>query len=706
MPLLIVNMPKLNIKTRILFFVVVFEVLAYASIVLFSNFYYRDALTEIKEQEIAKTFKTSVDTIDHTITLMEQSVFNLSQHGLSIYLQQTHSSLSKEALAIKFEQLLKRHFDFFTLALGGGVWFEPRKLLRDEEYFGPYVYREQRDLIFSWDLSKPSYDYHNQDWYVLGKKSAKRGKLTEWTHPYIDEAGSHAPMMTVDAPIISEQGEFLGLATVDWSLSKLTEFLEEVKITDNSSPFLIHKASKTIISFPLNPNLAMKSIDNVDWARIADINSKASILQVERNIHLESELHDMYFIETNSGFIFGSFSPHIDINKEIKEISAVTLVGGTVIGFTFIGLMILVMKYLFKPFDSVLDLIKGSIQHTKNDDIAVRSISYKEQNEFTPIIQELNLVYEQVNIHIDAVNKSNTALQKSRLEVQQLNTNLEEKVKSRTVELNLKTQEALNALANLKAVQKKLVEQEKHASLGRLVAGIAHEINTPVGVSITASSYIDSEINSLEQKFHTCTLTKDELQKKIIDFKEGCFILKSNLQRTAELVASFKQVSVDQSSELMRKIELNSYLDDVIRTLQPRIKKTTHQVHFEQSEQSVETLCSPGAIAQVITNIVENALVHAFNKNESGEINIVLSDTKTEITILISDNGKGMTENVLDCIFDPFFTTNRENGGSGLGMHLVYNIVTQQLNGTINCSSIVNQGTQFIIKFPFVKSDR
>jgi signal transduction histidine kinase len=116
-------------------------------------------------------------------------------------------------------------------------------------------------------------------------------------------------------------------------------------------------------------------------------------------------------------------------------------------------------------------------------------------------------------------------------------------------------------------------------------------------------------------------------------------------------------------------------------------------------------LCSPGAIAQVITNIIENALVHAFNKNESGEINIALSNTDTDIIILISDNGQGMTEDVLDCIFDPFFTTNRENGGSGLGMHLVYNIVTQQLNGTINCSSIMNEGTQFIIKFPFVIND-
>ena len=151
---------------------------------------------------------------------------------------------------------------------------------------------------------------------------------------------------------------------------------------------------------------------------------------------------------------------------------------------------------------------------------------------------------------------------------------------------------------------------------------------------------------------------------------------------------------------MLRKIELNAYLEDVIRTLKPRIKNSSHKVHLEPNPIEVEVLCSPGAIAQVITNIIENALVHAFGKHESGEVNVLLSQSGDEVSILISDNGKGMPSDVLECIFDPFFTTNRENGGSGLGMHLVYNIISQQLNGTINCSSIVGKGTQFIIKFP------
>ncbi|WP_165385589.1 sensor histidine kinase [Pseudoalteromonas phenolica] len=143
----------------------------------------------------------------------------------------------------------------------------------------------------------------------------------------------------------------------------------------------------------------------------------------------------------------------------------------------------------------------------------------------------------------------------------------------------------------------------------------------------------------------------------------------------------------------------------MIRKLKPRVKSSSHKVYLEPNPVEIKVLCSPGAISQVITNIIENALVHAFGKHESGEVNVLLSQSGNEVSILISDNGKGMPSDVLECIFNPFFTTNRDNGGSSLGMHLVYNIISQQLNGTINCSSVVGKGTQFIIKFPLISKN-
>ncbi|MFY8299197.1 ATP-binding protein [Pseudoalteromonas sp. SS15] len=693
-------MPTLNIKTRILLFVVIFEILAYSSIVLFSNVYYSSALSNVKEQEIIQTFKSSANKIDHTISLMEQSAFNLAQHGLSLYLEHNKSNFDKAELKQKFSDILEQHFSFFELALGGGVWFEPMRVFEDTQYFGPYVYRDNKRILFSWELSGEQYDYHSQDWYQLGKQAAKNALPVVWTHPYVDEAGSLAPMMTVDAPIILTNGDMIGMATVDWSLSELTAFLETVKITDNSSPLLIHKASNRIISFPLKSELVMQTTPDEAWFKPLYNDSSNTKFNTFRSLPINGKLYDLYFLETKSGFILGFFSPHKDIDKEVRAVSQVTLLGGAIIGITFIVLIIFIMKHLFKPFDLVLSQIKGSIKHTDNEKVTVQNIVYDEQNEFTPIITELNFVYQQVNTHIAEINQANTALTKTQNELDKLNIDLELKVKTRTDELNHKTEEALKALSELQTIQKKLIEQEKHASLGRLVAGIAHEINTPVGVAITAASFVEDEVVHLEEKLQSCQLTKHQLIKVISDFKEGCFILKSNLHRTAELVASFKQVSVDQSSELLRKIELNAYLEDVIRTLKPRIKNSSHKVHLEPNPVEIEVLCSPGAIAQVITNIIENALVHAFNKHESGEVNVLLSQSGNEVSILISDNGQGMPSDVLECIFDPFFTTNRENGGSGLGMHLVYNIISQQLNGTINCSSIVGKGTQFIIKFP------
>ena len=224
-----------------------FEILAYSSMVLFSNVYYSSALSNDKEQEIIQIFKSSnlqifkssnlqifkssANKIDHTITLMEQSAYNLAQHGLSLYIEYNKSNFEKSELKQKFSAILEQHFSFFELALGGGVWFEPMQMFKDTKYFGLYVYRDDKRILFSWELSGEQYDYHSQDWYQLGKQAAEYALPVVWTHPYVDEAGSLAPMMTVDAPIILTNGDMIGMATVDWSLAALTAFLETVKIT-------------------------------------------------------------------------------------------------------------------------------------------------------------------------------------------------------------------------------------------------------------------------------------------------------------------------------------------------------------------------------------------------------------------------------------------------------------------------------------------
>lgn len=697
-------MLNLKIKTRILLFVVLFEVLAYSAIVLFSNYFYSTELSDIKKREIIQTFQSKVERIDHSILLMEQNVFNLAQQGAALYRYHTQEKQSLAQLQSEFSRHLRTHFNFFEQALGGGIWFEPYLIEPSTVYFGPYVYRDEGNVVFSWDLSTKEYDYHNQAWYQLGKVASLKGLTTVWTEPYIDEAGSFAPMMTVDSPIYDTTGRFIGLATVDWSLLELTQLLNQVKITENASAFLIHKSSKQIISFSLEPKLAMTKANTHAWAKQAIESSKINDLTIKYNITLNDTVFDMYTVETQSGFIFGSLSPQSDISNAIKQVSIITVLGGALIGALFILIMFLLMKYLFYPFDLVIKLIKGSISHPQDRKISVCKITYKKNNEFTPIVEELNQVYEQVNDYIETIKRSNQALSISQAEIHALNEQLEEKVKQRTEALNIKTQEAVSALSNLKSAQKQLIEQEKHASLGRLVAGIAHEINTPLGISITASSYLEGEVKTIAEQLATNALSKAELERSLDAIKESCFILTANLHRTAELVASFKQVSVDQASEQKREIELNTYIEDIIRTLQPRFNNTSIAIALKQNTETITIDCYPGAIAQVVTNIIENARIHAFDNLEKGLITLSLSCCNEWVELSISDNGKGMPKTVSDAIFDPFFTTNRDSGGSGLGMHLVFNMVSQQLDGTIVCTSQINKGTQFIIRLPNTKS--
>ena len=700
-------MLSLNIKTRILLFVVLFEVLAYSAIVIFSNYFYSTELSDVKKQEIIQTFQSNVERIDHSILLMEQNVFNLAQQGAALYRYYNQVKRPLSQLKTEFSTHLKTHFEFFDQALGGGLWFEPYLIETNTLYFGPYVYRSNGEVVFSWDLSTAEYDYPNQDWYLLGKEASKNGLKTVWTEPYVDEAGSFAPMMTVDAPMYDHTGLYIGLATVDWSLLELTQLLHQVKITENAAAFLIHKSSGQIISFSLDPQVTMQKASNHAWAQLAIESSKIHDLTIKPNVLHNGVTFDMYLVETKSGFIFGSLSPQSDISNAVKQVSVVTFVGGALIGTLFILIMFFLMKFLFYPFDLVIKLIKGSITHAQDGKISVCEIAYKKQNEFTPIVDELNLVYEQVNGYIETIKRSNSALLASEAEINELNEHLEAKVRQRTQALNVKTQEAIDALTSLQSAQNQLIEQEKHASLGRLVAGIAHEINTPLGVSITASSYLEGEVKSIADQLATNTLCKTDFERSLHSIQESCFILTSNLNRTAELVASFKQVSVDQASEQKREIELNAYINDIIRTLQPRFNKTSHTITFKQSEQAINIDCYPGAIAQVVTNIIENARIHAFDEIEQGSVILTIVCDNEWVKLTISDNGKGMSKEVVNAIFDPFFTTRRDTGGSGLGMHLVFNMVTQQLAGTIECTSQLNQGTQFLIRFPKrVVSDR
>ncbi|MBC8014521.1 MAG: PAS domain S-box protein, partial [Sporomusaceae bacterium] len=266
---------------------------------------------------------------------------------------------------------------------------------------------------------------------------------------------------------------------------------------------------------------------------------------------------------------------------------------------------------------------------------------------------------------------------------------------------NLKLTQAID---ELHAMQAYLVETAKMAALGNLVAGIAHEINTPVGVGLTAASHLQEITKEFEQLCVDGTPRRQNLVDYLKELHETSTIIFKNLERAGKLIQNFKQVSADQCSEIGRVFNVKKYLEEIIFSIQPQLKKTNHHITLECDE----TLAMdgfPGALSQIITNLIMNSIVHAYNPEDCGHIIISAKIEERNIILLYTDDGKGMNYNVLSKIFDPFYTTKRGYGGTGLGLHVVYNIVTQQFKGTIHCESQPGQGTAFRICFPLLKED-
>ena len=285
-------------------------------------------------------------------------------------------------------------------------------------------------------------------------------------------------------------------------------------------------------------------------------------------------------------------------------------------------------------------------------------------------------------------------------EIQQLNTDLENRVIARTKELQSTNQALTNTLVDLKRTRTHLVEIEKMASLGELVAGVAHEINTPLGNSITAISHLETLTAQMNEKFSSGQMKKSELEKYLDDSDKVGKAVFTNLERAAELVRSFKKIAVDQSIEEWRYFKLGEYMHDVLMSLKPQLKKTKHKVILN-CPVDIKVYWHPGALWQIISNLINNSLLHAYDEDEIGTITIdIYHDDDGGILLQYSDDGKGMPPDVQKRVFEPFFTTKRGTGGSGLGMHIVYNLVVFKMSGSIECISKPGLGTVFTIKLP------
>jgi signal transduction histidine kinase len=262
--------------------------------------------------------------------------------------------------------------------------------------------------------------------------------------------------------------------------------------------------------------------------------------------------------------------------------------------------------------------------------------------------------------------------------------------------------ELVQSLHHLEMTRGHLVESEKMASLGGLVAGVAHEINTPVGIVVSAASYLQDRTEAIRAKLERGTLAQADLTSYFDDAAQSARLLLSNANRAAQLVQSFKQVAVDQTSDERRHFDLREYIQETLLSLQPELKGTHVAVHVD-CPAGIKMDSYPGPLAQVVTNLVINSLQHAFAPGMSGTVRIsAYAADGDEVIIYHEDDGRGIPQGLHDKVFEPFFTTRRGFGGSGLGLHLVYNIVTIRLNGSIEVMPREGGGTLFRIRLPRV----
>lgn len=271
-------------------------------------------------------------------------------------------------------------------------------------------------------------------------------------------------------------------------------------------------------------------------------------------------------------------------------------------------------------------------------------------------------------------------------------------------ELYASNQQLTRSLTDLVTARETLVERETLAGIGAMVATVSHEIATPLGVAVTACSLIDESVRDLDRAFSEGSLTRSRMRELLAGLERSSEILRRNVDRAARLVDSFKRVSADQQADLRRIVDLGGFLQDISTSLSPLLRRSGVSLEWELASGDGRAHLSAGPLTQVLTNLIQNAVVHAFPESTRGEdrrIRILVEDSGAELILRVRDNGQGIPEELQGRVLEPFFTTRQGSGGTGLGLHIVREIVEQAFSGRMILESNPGAGTCWILTLPW-----
>lgn len=312
---------------------------------------------------------------------------------------------------------------------------------------------------------------------------------------------------------------------------------------------------------------------------------------------------------------------------------------------------------------------------------------------------EIEMLSQSFNILINNIRLREEDIETQNQHILRLNEGLEKQVKQRTRQLEGANDELSEAYQHLKEAQNLIVQNEKLAALGQMVSGVAHEMNTPIGNAYTASTYILGVSKNLAGKVHDNSIKRSEFLEMVGEVENGADIIYRNLHIASDLIFNFKQISADHQNMEWRSFNLHEVIKNVVISFGIDLRNANVSLEFLCKEE-LEIKSYPGAVVHIISNLIRNALVHGFEGREEGHIRLEVFEFEDSVSIMIQDDGIGMDQNTLNHIYDPFFTTKRSRGGTGLGLNIVHNMITNVLQGSVTCESELGQGTCFRVSLP------
>ncbi len=372
--------------------------------------------------------------------------------------------------------------------------------------------------------------------------------------------------------------------------------------------------------------------------------------------------------------------------RKVNEVRMQYLKHGAQISMGALIVILLLMHWrLVRPLEELVEA-SGRIEKGQLD-VPIRHVFRDEVGALADSLEATRLALLHLIAQLESRNQ----------ELTDANEHLEQRVAERTESLE-------RTLLTLERAQEEIIQTEKLASLGRVVAGVAHELNTPIGNALTVASTLQSDLADLKSELAGGTMRRSSMNQFIERSDEGLALSMSNLQRAAHLISDFKQVAVDQTSDQRREFDLAEVTTEILNMLQPTLRKSGCEVK--------KTLCAdlvcdsfPGRYGQVLTNLVMNASIHAFDAGATGRISVTIAAVDADtVELVVADDGVGMDDAVRARIFDPFFTTKMGRGGTGLGMNIVHGIVTRILGGQISVHSAPGEGSRIRVVFPRVVS--